>query len=701
MQMKIMRTVLLPLFLLALFTCEDTLTSLIQEDVRIASLPDRTLTILLPSDGSVVPQGTITVKDGEPLNVAATPNSGFSFYNWVFIGGAGTVTFDDVNAASTTVSVSGGDAIIQPQISSTPRALTITNDGHGTTNPTGIVQVGEGLPRNIEAIPNGGAGYEFDTWSQVGGTGTASFDDSSDPTTTVTVTGDDVTIRAAFKLKHYTVTLTNDTHGTTSPSGPIDVIHGVATTSISTSPGTGYRFKNWTVPSGSGIAFNPNSTTSPVVLTATGGNATVQGNFELIPYELTINAGTGGYVSPSGAQGVLYGVAFQLHAYPFGTYKFVNWTKTAGTGTVVFSNSTDVNATATVTGGNATIQANFTKESVTLSQVGTLSFLNTTTYPSEAKDIYFYNNYWYILGTGVSGNSVVRRVNVSNPAAPSSIQGEDYRYVNGLPRALIGDGTYLFAGTLSTGGNIHRMTIASFAPGATITSASPAAPVLDLAIYPASATYLWAVTSSAIKEYTKSLYTGYYIINPDFGNFTYVEKTPFGLLAIQDDNGANQMSAYDVDGTSGATWVAPDSTIAVHGGADMDPGNAGRIAMHPDGEWVAVPVDDPYDGFAVRTYWTDDMYGISYRGQALLSGDPKQVHVEDYYMYVAAAQGGSAYIYIIDVYNPSAPVVRTSFQVTGFEWVDAVYVNGNYLYAVVDTAAAAKPTVKVYQIIRS
>ena len=38
---------------------------------------------------------------------------------------------------------------------------------------------------------------------------------------------------------------------------------------------------------------------------------------------------------------------------------------------------------------------------------------------------------------------------------------------------------------------------------------------------------------------------------------------------------------------------------------------------------------------------------------------------------------------------------------TGFEWVDAVYVNGNYIYAIVDTAAAAKPTLKVYQITRN
>ncbi len=237
---------------------------------------------------------------------------------------------------------------------------------------------------------------------------------------------------------------------------------------------------------------------------------------------------------------------------------------------------------------------------------------------------------------------MVRRVNVSNPAAPSSIQGEDYRYVNGLPRALIGDGTYLFAGTISTGGNIHRMTIANFAPGAVITSAAPAVPSLDLAIDPASTTRIWVVTSSAINDYSKTLGSGTYIINPNFGGFTYVEKTPFGLLAIQEDNGANEMSAYDVDGTTGASiWSAPDSTIAVHDGADMDPGNAGRIAMHPDREWVAVPVDDPYTGYKVRTYWVDDPYGISYRGEVLLSGEPKQVHVEDYYMYVAAAQGGA------------------------------------------------------------
>ena len=33
-----------------------------------------------------------------------------------------------------------------------------------------------------------------------------------------------------------------------------------------------------------------------------------------------------GYASPSGAQTVYYGVPFQLHAYPYGTYVFNGWT---------------------------------------------------------------------------------------------------------------------------------------------------------------------------------------------------------------------------------------------------------------------------------------------------------------------------------------------------------------------------------------
>ena len=238
----------LPLFLMALFTCEDLLTPLIEEDVRVAKLPDRVLSILPPSDGTVVPQGTMTVKDNEPLEVAATPNGGYYLHHWLQTDGTGVAIFTNVNAASTTVRVTGGNATIQPQILETPRNLTITNDGHGTTNPAGAIFVAKWPAARNQCDSR------RSIWVRVQGLdpderwpGTASFDSATSASTNVTVTGGDATIRANFQLKHYTITLTNDTHGTTSPSGTLDLTHGIASVSISTSPATGYRFKNWTV----------------------------------------------------------------------------------------------------------------------------------------------------------------------------------------------------------------------------------------------------------------------------------------------------------------------------------------------------------------------------------------------------------------------------------------------------------------------
>lgn len=534
--MTIRRLALISMALLvALAGCEDTLTPLVREDVRLARLPDRILTILPPANGSVTPVGTLTIKDNEPLGVAATPNGGYIFVNWVQTAGAGTAAFANADAATTSVRLTGGDATIQPVISDVVWNMTMTTDGHGWTSPTGTVLVANDTPRAISASP-------------------------------------------------------------------------------------------------------------------------------------------------------------------YGTYVFNNWTFT-GTGTVTFlPNATSASATATVTGGNVTVRANFRKENVTLSQVGSLAFSNFTTYPDPAEDTYFYNNYLYVLGTGVSGSSVVRRFNMSSPAAPST-GSDDYRYLTGIPEAIIGDGTYLFAGTSSSGGNIHRLTIASFGPSMTVTNPSSAVPVLDLAIYPASATYLWAITGGTIKEFDKNLYTGYYVLNPTSGySFQSLEKTPFELLAVEEDNGAHNLASYDVDSTAGATWTAPDSSVALHTGGDMDPGSVQRIAKHVDGEWVAAPVS--FSGEFVKNYAVDDPYGIGYSGQATVSGEALCLALDDYYIYVGAQQGGVAYIYVVDASVPSAPVVRTSFEVTTFERVDAVYVNGSYLYAIVDSAAS-EPVLKVYLITRN
>jgi C1A family cysteine protease len=93
-------------------------------------------------------------------------------------------------------------------------------------------------------------------------------------------------------------------------------------------------------------------------MTLTGGSIT--GTAFGLAENLTINNDGNGSTSPAGAVMLDNGVNMTITATPNAGYQFINWTKTAGTGTVVFGNANAANTTVTVTGGDATIRANFT-----------------------------------------------------------------------------------------------------------------------------------------------------------------------------------------------------------------------------------------------------------------------------------------------------------------------------------------------------
>jgi len=77
-------------------------------------------------------------------------------------------------------------------------------------------------------------------------------------------------------------------------------------------------------------------------------------------YTLTITLSGTGSTNPSGSVSVIDGISTSIKAIPNAGYQFTNWTKTAGTGNVTFGDINSADTTVTVTGGNATIQANFT-----------------------------------------------------------------------------------------------------------------------------------------------------------------------------------------------------------------------------------------------------------------------------------------------------------------------------------------------------
>jgi hypothetical protein len=197
---SVARSIILALPLLAVFLaagCEDTMTEKLKEEVRIAALADRSLTILAPATGATLTPaaGTHTVKDGESFSISATLDSGYTFIQWEKDSGTGTVTFADATATSTTVRLSGGDATIKAAFSNVSYLLTISVVAGGYSSFTSKAVV-ESKATQIVAYPY--PTYKFTGWEKASGAGIVAFGDPSLATTTVTLSGGAATIRPTF-----------------------------------------------------------------------------------------------------------------------------------------------------------------------------------------------------------------------------------------------------------------------------------------------------------------------------------------------------------------------------------------------------------------------------------------------------------------------------------------------------------------------
>jgi len=148
--------------------------------------------------------------------------------------------------------------------------------------------------------------------------------------------------------------------------GPNPSTPGAATSSLAVAPGkamnidatpyAGYSFVNWTIVSGPAIIANPSSASTTVTLTL--GDATIQANFSVLLYTLTVNVSGGGTTTPApGPVTVSYGAQTSITATPNAGSVFVSWMVTSGTATI--ATPTNPTTTVTLTSGNATVQANF------------------------------------------------------------------------------------------------------------------------------------------------------------------------------------------------------------------------------------------------------------------------------------------------------------------------------------------------------
>jgi len=144
-----------------------------------------------PIEGGTVSQAFQSgITAGAPVEITATPASGYRFVNWTVTGGQ--AWFANSNAPKTTI-VLGSNATIFANFRPT-LTLTVNSNGSGAVSPTSEDGIVAGAPVSVTATA--ADGHRFINWTVTGGQ--AWFDDVNAEKTTVSMSTD-AAITANFR----------------------------------------------------------------------------------------------------------------------------------------------------------------------------------------------------------------------------------------------------------------------------------------------------------------------------------------------------------------------------------------------------------------------------------------------------------------------------------------------------------------------
>lgn len=293
------------------------------------------------------------------------------------------MVFGNAASASTTATVTGGDASIQAGFAINTYTLSVQSDGGGSVSPASS-SVNHGGSVSITAVAD--VAHDFVNWTKVAGVGSVVFANSLSPSTTATVTDGDVTVQANFRLKEYTLGISAGTGGSATPSGNQLVQYGVPI-GIAATPGTGYNFAGWTKTGGTGTVTFGNSALASTTVAVTGGSATIQANFSLKQYTLNVSYAGSGSVSPSGNVTVTHGVPQSIVATPGSGQVLTGWSVVSGTGASIADPASE-STSVTLTGGDASVRATFAEYH---------GFQTIATNPSSATNTAVFGNRVFVV----------------------------------------------------------------------------------------------------------------------------------------------------------------------------------------------------------------------------------------------------------------------------------------------------------------
>ena len=305
------------------------------------------MTTVTTGNGSVSPGDVKDVFFGVPVTIVATPEKGSEFTEWSITSGNGTVK--DPKADSTTILVESS-LELSAAFSLKQYKLAAVEPSYGSIVVPSLAE--HGIATAITATPD--TGYEFVKWQVV--SGSVTFDDSTDASTTVILESGVATISASFRIKHYSLQLSVEGEGTV--EGPASLPH-LGKGTIIAIPDTGYQFVEWVVREGKATILTPLRNFSEITMDSSG--ATVLARFERKLFKVTYSHEGDGTVS--GKDTVRFGLGLSVTAVPEQYNHFVEWYSESDG--VKFDDSSST-TTAYLTTGDATVSARFARDTYTL-----------------------------------------------------------------------------------------------------------------------------------------------------------------------------------------------------------------------------------------------------------------------------------------------------------------------------------------------
>lgn len=287
-------------------------------------IPEYAVLQLKSSEGGTVSPDTakdiIKIVTGTETAISATPSEGYEFSSWLVVSGSAAVA--NPKSASTSVKLSS-DASVTAVFSRNRQQVAVqeaVKPESGRELDGTIVSI---LPDGtVEAVPP--TGYAFLSWKTEG---KVSVDNKyAQKTRVIFEKGGDASnskVTAVFVPDYTQVKIETVGSGKTVPPSGDKLFQARIgeKMNISAIPGKGSRFVCWKTTGGITVEDEKSAVTTadPV------SNSILTAVFETVPVKLTVEAASGGTVSPAGVRETTSGSSVEINASPEKGFRFANW----------------------------------------------------------------------------------------------------------------------------------------------------------------------------------------------------------------------------------------------------------------------------------------------------------------------------------------------------------------------------------------